>query len=975
MTDGRRGTVRFRRIRTTVVGAVLVPFVCLIVCLAGVLGTAGAARAVEAVPVGGQVPVIELRPFAEMHLDEAGDLALSTAPGLDGVVQRIEVRATQPDTRHWAVVALQNPGDEQIDRLLVAPHHRLVGSGVLRPDLGAERIAAITPSEGFPPNRLASPEADVFRLTLDPGATVTYVMELTTPKLPQLRLWETGAYRDSQNAYTLFKGIIVGVSGLLAVFFLVVFVIKGTMMFASAAALAWVAFGYVIIDFAFLGDVLATRISSDASLRALSEALLALALAAFLISYLNLTRWRLRGTYALAGFLVLAAGAAYLSVTMPPLAAAIARVLLAAVAGAGLLAVLAAALLRNERAVMILPTWALLVAWVVAAGMTVTGAIDNDFVQPALNGGLVLLVLLIGFTVMQHAFAGASIAPSLARHVERDVLALAGSGDMVWDWDVARDRIICAHETEVRLGLERGALQGPPQDWFPVLHPQDRDRFRATLDATVERRRGRINDLFRFRGVDGHFRWLRLRARPVIGTTGEIIRCIGTLNDVTEAKTIEERLLHDSVYDNLTGLPNRSLFLDRIEMARAWSNETTAQRLFVVVANPDNFSEINDELGQSVGDSVLLTVARRLGRALRRHDSVARLSGDSFGLLIYSDAGKLEEFAERVREVVGAPIQFADREISVVLSLGIAGVDLKAESAMELLDNAELALRRAKRQGGNRAEVFDPLMRRLNMSGRSLARDLKRAIDEDKIKLHFRPVRDLANDRTIAYEALPSWHHPLQGPLNWTELLDVAAHEGMAVQLALATLERCAQTLAEWRTGGAGLSLLLVLPTADAFRSELVGDVKTTIARNRLDPGALQIGVPETIVTDNPEFATQLLARLKDVGAGTWVVDFARRSTSLPTLVRLAVDGIRYDPSLTAVGSNGARHRRLIAALFSIATALGARIMVSGLVDATDARELNELGARYGVGPAFGRPVTAQAVKGLAAEPPAAAAE
>lgn len=923
------------------------------------------ARAVEAVPVSSTVPVIDLRAQTEMHLDEWGNLRVSTAPGIDGVVQRIEVRATDDNTRHWAVVGLQNPGDEQLDRLLVAPHHRLAGSGVLSPDLGAERIAAITPNEGFPPQRLSSPDADVFLLTLDPGATVTYVLELTTASLPMLRLWEPAAYRQSQNAYTLYKGIVVGISGLLALFFLVVFVIKGTMMFASAAVLAWVAFGYVLIDFAFLSDIIASRVPNSAGLRAFAEAMLPLTLLAFIVSYLNITRWRFRNTYALIALIPLAAAAAWLSQVDATLTASIARVSLAIVAAVGLIAIVIAAIRGHDRAVMILPTWALLIAWIVGASFTVSGEIDNDFVQPALNGGLILLVLLIGFTVMQHAFAGTSISSALAKDVERDVLALAGSGDIVWDWDVARDRISAGHEVERVLGLERGDLQGPPQDWFGVLHPQDRDRFRATLDATVERRRGRITDLFRFRGVDGHFRWFRLRARPVIGTTGEIIRCVGTLNDVTEAKTMEERLLHDSVYDNLTGLPNRYLFLDRIEMARAWSNETTAQRLFVVVVNPDNFSQINDDYGQSVGDSVLLTVARRLSRILKRHDSVARLSGDSFGLLIYHDPTKLEEFSLRLRDALRAPVEFADTNISVVVSLGIAGIDLQAESAAELLDNAELALRRAKRQGGDRAELFDPLMRRLNMSGRSLARDLKRAISEDKVKLQFRPVRDLMDERTVGYEAMPSWHHPLQGPLSWTELMQVAAHEEMAVQLALSTLERCAQVLANWRQGGSQLNLLLPVPMAEAFRSELIGDVKAVVARNRLDAGALQLGISESIVTDNPEFAAQLITRLREVGASVWLTDFARRTSALPNLDSLSVDGIRFDERLTTAGA-GTKHTKMLSALFNLATSLEARVMVGGVMDLAEANDLHALGARYAVGPAFGRPVNAQAAPGLA---------
>ncbi|MEM7693414.1 MAG: EAL domain-containing protein [Pseudomonadota bacterium] len=941
----------------------------LLLCLA-----ATTARALEPVPVGEDVPVVDLLPFAELQLDEIGDLQVSTAPDADGVVQRIEVRATTPDTRHWAVVGLRNPGDGQIDRLLVAPHHRLANSGVLAPDLGAPRINAITPSEGFPPERVPSTDADVFLITLDPGATVTYVMELATPNLPMLRLWQPDAFSDSQNAYTLYKGVVVGISGLLALFFLVVFVIKGQMMFAAAAVLAWTGFSYILIDFAFLSTILNERVTDQAVFRAFAEAMLVLALAAFVVSYLNVKRWRFRNTYALLILLPLGAASAWLATFDPALTASTARVALALVALAGLFLILVAAIRGNERAVMLLPTWGLLIAWITGAAMTVGGDITNDFVQPALNGGLVLIVLLIGFTVMQHAFAGASIAPSLAKDVERDVMALAGSGDTFWDWDVMRDRIACGPEVEHRLGLERGDLQAAPQDWYPVIHPQDRDRFRATLDAAIERRRGRINDLFRFRGVDGHFRWFRLAARPVIGTTGEIIRCVGTMHDVTEAKTIEERLLHDSVYDNLTGLPNRHLFLDRIEMARAWSNEETAECLYVAIVNPDAFSELNDTFGTSVGDSALLTIARRLSRILKRHDSIARLSSDGFGILVYCDPGKLDEFTDRVRETLATPIPFADEEIIIKVSIGVARIDLKAESATEILDNAELALRRAKRQGGDTAELFDPLMRRLNMSGRSLARDLKRAISEEKVKLAFRPIQDLEKGGVVGYEALPTWHHPLQGPLGWAELLELASTEDLAVQLALTTMERCTQTLAAWRQAGRGFSLLLPLPHGDALRSELIGDVKTAIARNRLDFGALQLGVPEDLVSGNPELAVQLFGRLRDVGASPWLIDFARRTTALPNLARLPVDGVRFHAGLTVIEASNPKKIRLAASLFRTVTALEAKVMVGGVQNLNEAKALHQMGARYAVGGAFGRPVSANAAVS-AAVPQAAAAE
>ena len=175
--------------------------------------------------------------------------------------------------------------------------------------------------------------------------------------------------------------------------------------------------------------------------------------------------------------------------------------------------------------------------------------------------------MLIGFTVMQHAFAG-GITSGIVSDVERRALALTGAGDMIWDWDVSADKVFTSPETEALLGLKRGSLEGPAARWLDVLHPLDRDRFRAALDSVLEQRRGRLTQDFRLRTPDGHYLWFALKARPVVGSDGEVVRLVGTLTDVTEFKNAEERLLHDAVHDNLTGLPNRELFLDRLE-ARA----------------------------------------------------------------------------------------------------------------------------------------------------------------------------------------------------------------------------------------------------------------------------------------------------------------------------------------------------------------------------------------------------------------------
>src|SRR5262249_52426723 len=323
-----------------------------------------------------------------------------------------------------------------------------------------------------------------------------------------------------------------------------------------------------------------------------------------------------------------------------------------------------------DRAVLLIPTWLLLVLWVITAALAVTAVITNDIVGPALLGGLVLIVMLIGFTVMQHPFAG-GVTTGFVSDVERRALALTGAGDMIWDWDVSADKVFTSPETEALLGLKRGALQGPAAGWLDVLHPLDRDRFRAALDGVIEQRRGRLQQDFRLRAPDGHYLWLALRARPVVGSDGEVVRLVGTLTDVTEFKNTEERLLHDAVHDNLTGLPNRELFLDRLESVLALAKADQAIRPTVLVIDLDRFKQVNDSVGIAVGDSILLTLARRLSRLLKPQDTLARLGGDQFALILLSerDSERIIGFAETMRRALRAPITFNDREIFITASM------------------------------------------------------------------------------------------------------------------------------------------------------------------------------------------------------------------------------------------------------------------------------------------------------------------
>ncbi len=371
-----------------------------------VLGlTVQAARAVDAVNVRVDAAAIDLTDAIERPHAEGEILQVSTAPGADGIVRRIGVRAREPGA-YWAVFALANSSDDQVDRLIVVPHYRMVGSGVFWPDLGLSRVVNVTPSSGDRPDRQDSATADIFRLTLDPGTVITYVMELRSDELPQVYLWDPDAYKDKVNSFTLYYGIVIGIAGLLALFLTILFVVKGSMMFPAAAALSWAVLVYIGVDFGFWSKVFDISTGAERIWRAGGEAILAATLLVFLFAYLNLNRWHVRYGHVAIVWLVALVALAGVSLYDAPIASGIARLSLFFVAIIGFVLVVYLAVRGFDRAVLLIPTWFLLLTWVMAAAFTVGGLVTNDIVAPALLGGLVLIVMLIGFTVMQHAFAG-----------------------------------------------------------------------------------------------------------------------------------------------------------------------------------------------------------------------------------------------------------------------------------------------------------------------------------------------------------------------------------------------------------------------------------------------------------------------------------------------------------------------------------------------------------------------------------------
>jgi len=937
-------------------------------CMAsGVLFVLGSpAFALSAIEVNNDSDRVEITALGEAYEGRGDTLQIETAAGADGVRGRMSVRALTPGTNpNWFVFALTNTTDKPIERWLAADRYDTIGSGVVWPDLDARRIDAVTPSVGYVPERIKSDRADVFRLTLEPGQTVTFVAELASDRFARLNLWKSIEYERKSRDRQLFNGIMLGITGLLAIFLTAVFAANHKAIFPTAAIFTWCVLAYLCVDFGFWHKLFAVRPEENAQYRAATEAGMAATLLIFLYTFLRLGAWpgfaRMLLWLWVTAQLVLVA-VAFLD---PRLAATFARLSSIAIAGVGGMLTLFLALRGQDRALSLVPTWMLLVVWLFGAGVTFTGRLSGDIVVFGLIAGLVLIVVLIGFTVTQYAFR--SIEPMYgAQPGEQQLRSLAvdGAGAAVWEWNARRDEIKVSPIVEAMLGLKAGELSAKIDDFTKHMHPADRERFKLLLWSIKERSGGEMRIEFRMRHVDNSYRWFELDAASVPSADRRNVRCVGLIREVTDAKRAQERLMHDAVHDSLSGLPNRELFLDRLAIAAKRATLEPLVRPALLFIDIDKFKTVNTSFGLIVGDSLLLTIARRLGRNLGPQDTLARVGGDQFALLLLSQADprELAMLAEQVRRSLRAPINIAGQEIVLTASIGIALYDGPDEDPAELLREAEIAMYRAKRAGPDRIEIFNAEMRTEKDGRVELESDLRKAIDKKQLRLVYQPIFYLPTETLAGFEALLRWEHPSLGTINPAEFIPIAEESDLIVTLGSYVLGQAVREAARWQKElprpDAPLFVGVNVSSRQLFRPELVSEVRHILGRAVIPKGSLRLEITESLAMENPEKATSVLRQLADAGAGLALDDFGTGYSSLSYLNQFTFDTIKIDRSfLQASGENGTGSV-ILRSMVALSHELGKKVVVEGIETEDDIAFLRSIGCEYGQGFYYGEPMS-----------------
>lgn len=922
----------------------------------------GPALALKAITLTGDQDKLEVSTLGEAYEGRGDNLQIEMAPGADGATARMAVKATTPGTSpNWLVFALTNPTNKVIELWLTADRYTPIGSGVVWPDLDARRIAAVTHSAGYAPEWVRNDRVDIYRLTIERGQTITYVAELASERFSRINLWKPIAFEQRQRERQLFNGIMLGITGLLAVFLTAVFAANHKSIFPMAGLVAWCALALLCVDFGFWHKLFQMKPEDNAQYRAAAEAALAASLVIFLTAFLRVHLW---GGFARTLFVVwIAAQLAIVGVAVldPRLAATVARLSLALIGGLGFLLILVLAVRGLDRALALMPTWILYLVWLFGAAVTLTGRMSGEFAISGLVAGLVLILVLIGFTVTQYAFRSAE--PMLGSGHGGQQLRLAAldrAGVAFWEWNLRRDELRLDHEIEAALGLGPGELPSSVDDFLAYLHPADRERFRLELLAIRERDGGTLRTSIRARHADSSYRWLEFEGASVPTSDRRNLRCVGLVRDTTDQKRAQERLLNNAVFDSLTSLPNRELFLDRLGGAVQRLREGAPGQVAVIFVDVDRFRSVNASFGIVVGDSIILTVSRRIARILGGEGTLARIGGDQFALFFagHNTPAELAAFAERLRLSLRSPIRIAGEEIVLTGSIGIALSDGSEDNPRDLLRNAEVAMYRAKRQGSDRAEIFSREMQNERAERLQLERDLAQAIQDRRLTLLYQPIVGLSNDELIGFEAVVRWQHPKLGIVSPSDLMPLAEQADLATRLGSYVLDRAVSDIARWQQElprpDHPLFVTLSLSSRQLLSPELIQEVRNARARSVLPAGSVRLEIPESLVMDNPEQATHVLELLHEAGIELWMERFGTGYSSLAYLGRFPFDAFKIDKALVEWSSQGERDAALVRSIVAIAHELGRKVVGDGVASAEDAVFLRAIGCHYAQGFHYG---------------------
>lgn len=579
-----------------------------------------------------------------------------------------------------------------------------------------------------------------------------------------------------------------------------------------------------------------------------------------------------------------------------------------------------------------------------------------------------------------------------------------------WDYDWENDTLVWSDEIYHIFGVRKREFSGTFEDFFKFVHPDDRALFLQAVPDLAEG--SRISMEHRIVRSDSEVRTVQQRVQFIFdenlalpqdyselpdggGETSEArqylnyflsiaskhagerlpgrpIRVVGTVQDITERKALEEKLEYQASHDPLTDLPNRNVFLDRLKEALR-RDEQRQGKVTVLFLDLDNFKLVNDSFGHPVGDHLLARIASRLRTCVREQDIVARFGGDEFTFLVEDAtgrAGNALRVAERIMEELRVPFQLEDQEVFITASIGIASSASQGDGPDDLLRNADTAMYRAKATSKATYEVFEPSMNANALEQLRLGSDLRRALEREEFTIYYQPVLEIATGEIVGMEALVRWVHPERGLLLPTEFLPLAEESGLIVPLGQWVIDDVCRQTHLWQEQHGSAPLLRVslnLSARELQHPMLIELIVEGLREHDLDPRGLELEITEDAVMEYEDIILTKLRELKDLGVALAIDDFGTGYSSLMHLNRLPIDRLKIDKSFIAGLEEDPKAKKITAATISLAKALNLKVVAEGVETAKQLAHLQKLGCELAQGNYVSKPLTSEAASALIA--------
>ena len=504
---------------------------------------------------------------------------------------------------------------------------------------------------------------------------------------------------------------------------------------------------------------------------------------------------------------------------------------------------------------------------------------------------------------------------------------------------------------------------------FELIHPDDQTRGQRLLADVLRSPGAQVSGELRIRHADGSWRAIEAIAKNLIDDPA-VGGLVVNYRDVTMRKELEDELRHQAFHDSLTGLANRALFTDRLTHAMSRTRHDR-QPLAVLFADLDDFKNINDSLGHGEGDQVLVAVAERFRAALRAGDTIARMGGDEFAVLVEDppDSGAPVQVAERLLSTLQAPFERHGKELFVHASIGVAVWTLTRQTPDELLRNADVSMYTAKTNGKNRVEVFEASMHAAAVARLAVRGDLELSLKRNEFTLLYQPVVQLETQDVVGVEALLRWNHPERGLVGPDEFIPIAEETGVIVPIGLWVLEQACNQALVWDQvwSERPLTINVNVSARQIAERSFVDDVGRVLAATGIDPVRLVLELTEGVLMQDTEGTLATLLDLKRLGVRLAIDDFGTGYSSLSYLHRFPIDVLKIDRSFVASMFNGPDETALLRSILKLSETLHLETVAEGIEDAGQLAELRSCGAAMGQGYYFARPLTADAISALLA--------